>query len=610
MKEPTRLGNTTGEGVSATCIDHCYTNVPEKIKSIQVVGAGNSDHLGVVIKKFTKFPVSKPQSVKKRNYKEFDIGNFLTDIYNSDINTIVTGASTIDTAAEAFENIFKSTLNAHAPMKVFHMRKNNSPFLSEETKELILNRKALQEEAAKTKCKILIKEFNSHCKEVKKAVAKDEEEFFKKGFDDGMDSAKAWRTANELLGTVKNLSPTAIVHQEDGEDSPDLITNPLKMATIFNKFFRNKITTLRQKTATEATIEPATRLRNWLSKRPEPPPQFKIKKIGLATLRKAVKKMKGKRVHGRDEIDSYSLKLTAPLIEDSLLHLVNLSIESQNFATPWKPQLILPFHKKKEKTKVENYRPVSHLVEVGKLVEYIVGDQILEHFINNGLLHPNHHGSLKNHSTATALIQLTDMWMKASEKKELSGVCMIDQSAAYDLLSHEHFAEKLKLYNFDEASVNWCKSYLGGRTQCVQVESKTSDYLECEDSGAPQGSILAGLFHMINSNDLPDCHEEGESVVYVDDDTDSVHARHPDQLVEKLQREVNNTVSWLKDNRLCVAGDKSKLLIVGHPELRAARLTDLLAIEVDGQQIEENASEKLLKLYDYFSEIRFSQEWK
>jgi hypothetical protein len=50
-------------------------------------------------------------------------------------------------------------------MKVFHMRKNYSPFVSVETKELILNRKALQEEAAKTKCKILIKEFNFHCKD-------------------------------------------------------------------------------------------------------------------------------------------------------------------------------------------------------------------------------------------------------------------------------------------------------------------------------------------------------------------------------------------------------------------------------------------------------------
>ena len=93
---------------------------------------------------------------------------------------------------------------------------------------------------------------------------------------------------------------------------------------------------------------------------------------------------------------------------------------------------------------------------------------------------------------------------------------------------------------------------------------------------------------------MPACHEEGESMVYVDDDTDSVHDGHSDQLVEKLQREVNNMVSWLKDNRLCVAGDKSKLLIVGHPELRAARLTDKLAIEVDGQRIEETDSEKLL----------------
>jgi hypothetical protein len=52
---------------------------------------------------------------------------------------------------------------------------------------------------------------------------------------------------------------------------------------------------------------------------------------------------------------------------------------------------------------------------------------------------------------------------------------MIDQSVAYDLLSHKIFAEKLKLFNFDEAFVNWCMSYLGGMTQCVQIESKTSD---------------------------------------------------------------------------------------------------------------------------------------
>jgi hypothetical protein len=105
-----------------------------------------------------------------------------------------------------------------------------------------------------------------------------------------MDPAKAWRTANEVLGKVKNLSPTAIVHQEPGEDSPELINNPLKMAKMFNTFFRQNITKLRQKTATEATLAPTIRLRNWLNKRSDPTPEFRIKKIRLGTQKEICEK--------------------------------------------------------------------------------------------------------------------------------------------------------------------------------------------------------------------------------------------------------------------------------------------------------------------------------
>ena len=138
---------------------------------------------------------------------------------------------------------------------------------------------------------------------------------------------KAWRTANELLGTSKNLAPSVIKHQE-GSEKPELITSPLKIATIFNNFFRKKVETLRSKTDKTPLIQPTIRLRNWLQKRPEPPPLFKIKEVNKITLRRAIKRMKGKRVHGTDTIDSYSLKLASPLIEESLLHLVNLSIRN------------------------------------------------------------------------------------------------------------------------------------------------------------------------------------------------------------------------------------------------------------------------------------------
>ena len=74
--------------------------------------------------------------------------------------------------------------------------------------------------------------------------------------------------------------------------------------------------------------------------------------------------------------------------------------------------------------------------------------------------------------------------------------------------------------------------YLQERTQSVKIESTTSKLLECKESGAAQGSILAGLFHIINSNDLPDCHKEGEIVVYVDDDSDTVQAKNQEELTE------------------------------------------------------------------------------
>ena len=376
-----------------------------------------------------------------------------------------------------------------------------------------------------------------------------------------------------------------------------MVTNPKIFANIFNNYFRRKIQLLREKTNQPPTIPPSERLRKWLAQRDHPPPTFKLKIIDKLMFRKIMNKMKPKRVHGVDFIDSFSLKVASPLMEDALIHLINLSILESKFSTRWKPQLIFPLHKKNEKDVVGNYRPVSHLVQVGKMVEYALYFQIVEHFITNNLFHPNHHGSLANHSTATAIIQLFDMCLEAADNGELSALCLLDQSAAYDLLCHHTLREKLHLYNFCDSSIEWLMSYLGGRTQLVQVESRTSSELECDDSGVPQGSVLGGLLHVINSNDFPACHEEGEAVVYVDDDSDFAKDREPARLYEKIQAEAENSAQWLRDNRLCVAGEKSKLLVLGTGEMRTSKLINgEMQIVVDGKQITESSSEKLLGL--------------
>ena len=84
------------------------------------------------------------------------------------------------------------------------------------------------------------------------------------------------------------------------------------------------------------------------------------------------------------------------------------------------------------------------------------------------------------------------MCLEAADNGELSELCLLDQSAAYDLLCHQTLREKLLLYKFSESSISWLMCYPGGRTQLVQGEARTSSQVECDDcdSGVPQGSVL------------------------------------------------------------------------------------------------------------------------
>ena len=184
------------------------------------------------------------------------------------------------------------------------------------------------------------------------------------------------------------------------------------------------------------------------------------------------------------------------------------------------------------------------------------------------MFHGNYHGGLPHHSTDTALIQLHDMFLQAAKAKKLTAALLVDQSAAYDLLDHLILLEKLEVYNFDQNSINWFQSYLSGRTQSVQVETKQSSKLDIGDHAAPQGSVLGGTLFLINENDFPAAREEGESVLFVDDDTDCVSDDDPTALLEKIQHEADNSCDWLRDNRMCVAGQKTKLMIVGTKELK------------------------------------------
>ena len=359
-------------------------------------------------------------------------------------------------------------------------------------------RDALKKIATENKDETLFSEFRSKRNAVKKRLALDETKYHQSRLNDpSLDAKKAWKYVYNALGVIKNNSPSKL------EYNGNILTTPKMLATAFSNIFKNKVNNLREKVQDDPKIDPCERVEAWLGQRSEPVGSFQLQPIGIQKLRKIMKRVKKSRSHGRDFIDSYSLKLAFPLIEESILHLVNLSIESGTFAERWKIQLILPLHKKNDKLNGNNYRPVSHIIELGKIAEYAVHEQVYNYFSANHLFHGNHHGFLGNCSTATALCQLHDLWLAASESTELSAALLLDLSAAFDIVDHEILLRKLQSYGFSDNSVKWFSSYLTGRTQTVQVETKFSNPEPLGPHGVPQGSILGPLIFIFFCNDFP-----------------------------------------------------------------------------------------------------------
>ena len=111
-------------------------------------------------------------------------------------------------------------------------------------------------------------------------------------------------------------------------------------------------------------------------------------------------------------------------------HIVNLSIQQATFPSLYKFSKVIPLLKKDDPLEAKNYRPVAILCILSKVIERVIFQQIVEFMNNHSFFHPNHHGFRGHHSTSTAMIQMYDSRVKAVDKRELAGVCMLDMSAA------------------------------------------------------------------------------------------------------------------------------------------------------------------------------------
>ena len=178
------------------------------------------------------------------------------------------------------------------------------------------------------------------------------------------------------------------------------ISNEKEVAEIFNVFFVEKIVKLKENIDPNYVEDPLTRLKEKLKGKNL---HFKLKTVTEAKVLKTILGLKNKKSSGLDEVTHEQLKMAAEILAIPLTRIINQSISDGKFPDIWKIGVVTPVLKKGSPLDKTNYRPVTCLSVLSKVLEKVICDQITNYMESNNLLPPNQHGFRSGRSTMSAL---------------------------------------------------------------------------------------------------------------------------------------------------------------------------------------------------------------
>ena len=305
-----------------------------------------------------------------------------------------------------------------------------------------------------------------------------------------------------------------------------------------------------------------------------PSKEFEFYKTNAVEVLSYLKLIKNDSSPGVSGIEVKILKAAAPSIAEPIADLINCCIDSGHFPNEWKIAIVTPLYKRKgDESDPNNYRGISVLPPLCKLVEKILGNQIRSYFIENKLLFQGQHGFISNHSCETALHEVISTCLKNLDEKLLNLLLFIDFKKAFDMVDPRLLFQKLLNYGFGNLALKLIKSYFSNRYQRTKLGEFTSDLVNLI-LGVPQGSVLGPLFFLIFINDLPFFLANIISILFADDTTLLFAGQDLQRTISMLKAGLKQLNEWCKHNRLYINWSKTYIMIISNKRFQMPKCID------------------------------------
>ena len=248
---------------------------------------------------------------------------------------------------------------------------------------------------------------------------------------------------------------------------------------------------------------------------------------------KLLKDLKPNKASGPDNISARILKETADIVAGPLCHIFNQSLRLSTVPNDWRHANVTPIFKKGDKSKPENYRPISLTCIASKVLEHIVTSHIMKFMERNNILFPQQHGFRSKLSCETQLVELVCDISKELDAGQEVDACLLDFSKAFDKVNHAKLLSKMRKIGLCNQVVDWTAAFLRDRTQTVTLRGTSSNPCPVT-SGVPQGSVIGPALFLIYINDLPN-RVKSKVRLFADDTIIYTTANNSDQLMGDLK---------------------------------------------------------------------------